>query len=259
MRSLGVVFGQPGSLSGRMTIQRATTVDKPKTGCQVTVRNTHSVREGQDSPKALSGSFNRSTSLLSMSRIPVFAPERADRIRLEHALEGVWTKERLPYPGMTTHRVGNFVRVSKESVMRKLSKASTHTQSSKHSVSCSGLDDPFVEAASPKETEQAPPEAAAGQKEITPTSTVRSKLEGYPLRSDVHEAEEPARAAAPDPTKITFDISKPSRSLVASEASVIAGDGASKENRDSDETERPKRGKTLLKAFSAEGIRTWFA
>ena len=259
MRSLGLIFGQPGSLSRRYSMQRAALVDRPKTGYQVIIRNTSSAQEGQDSPKSPSGTFNRSASLLLTSRIPVLAPERADRVRLEHALEGVWTKELLPFPGMTTHRVGNFVRVSKNSVMRKLSKASTNTQSSKHSLSCTSLDDPFVEATSPEESQSVAPEVAAEQKVVTPISTIRSELEGYSIPSEAVVIKESAREPAPDQMKISFNVTKPSKNRGTSENTVITSDDLDPEDRDDERTNRPKKNKTLLKAFSAEGIRTWFA
>lgn len=102
---------------------------------QVIIKNTNAFKE-----TASSASINRSQSLLTMNRIPVLAPSRADRIRLETLLTDVWTKEILPFPGMTRRaRSEHLVRTSASSMMRKLSVASIASNFTKRSGSMASL------------------------------------------------------------------------------------------------------------------------
>jgi len=84
--------------------------------------------------------INRSQSLLTTNRIPVLAPLRTERIKLENLLSDVWTKDQIPYPGMTgRQRSDNIVRSSASSVMRKLSVASITSNLTKRSGSLASL------------------------------------------------------------------------------------------------------------------------
>lgn len=103
--------------------------------CQVIIKNTNAFKE-----TASCASINRSQSLLTTNRIPVLAPARADRIRLEGLLADVWTREILPYPGMTSRaRSEHLVRASASSMMRKLSVASIASNFTKRSGSLASL------------------------------------------------------------------------------------------------------------------------
>jgi hypothetical protein len=103
--------------------------------CQVIIKNTNAFKES-----ASFASINRSQSLLTTNRIPVLAPSRADRIRLETLLADVWTKEILPFPGMTGRaRNEHLVRASASSMMRKLSVASIASNFTKRSGSMASL------------------------------------------------------------------------------------------------------------------------
>jgi hypothetical protein len=121
--------------------------------CQVIIKNTNAFKES-----ASSASINRSQSLLTTNRIPVLAPLRADRIRLETLLADVWTREILPYPGMTGRaRSEHLVRASASSMMRKLSVASIASNFTKRSGSMASLhktaeDDESSETDLPKAT-----------------------------------------------------------------------------------------------------------
>lgn len=118
-----------------MSIHRATTVG-PNTGrCQVIIKNTNAFKEASSS-----ASINRSQSLLTTNRIPVLAPSRSERIRIETLLSDVWTREILPYPGMTGRsRSEHLVRTSASSMMRKLSVASITSNFTKRSGSMVSL------------------------------------------------------------------------------------------------------------------------
>lgn len=103
--------------------------------CQVIIKNTNAFKES-----ASSTNINRSQSLLTTNRIPVLAPARAERIRLETLLADVWTREVLPYPGMSGRaRSEHLVRASASSMMRKLSVASITSNFTKRSGSIASL------------------------------------------------------------------------------------------------------------------------
>lgn len=112
----------------------------PRTNvCQVFIKNTHALKESFDSSNSGSLVVSRSQSLLSTNRIPVLAPRRVDRIRMEHDLAKVWTKDLLPYPGMSGNRGEHLFRASASSMMRKLSRASIATGFTKRSASFTSL------------------------------------------------------------------------------------------------------------------------
>ena len=135
MKAIGNVFGQRGSLARRLSIHRATTVGPRTSLCHVIIKNTHNLIEGQDSSTFSSASIIRSQSLLSTNRVPVLAPKRTDRMRMEAGLNDVWTRDRLPYPGMGTRRPDHAIKVSASSMIRKLSMASITSNFSKRSAS----------------------------------------------------------------------------------------------------------------------------
>ncbi|KAH7133510.1 RSP protein [Dactylonectria macrodidyma] len=122
MKSLGTVFGGPGTIARRISIHRATTVGPKSPLCQVVLKNTSIAANHVPS----STRINRSQSLLTTnSRIPVLAPARSERTRLEILLADIWSRDVLPFPGMLSRsRSEHLVRNSASSMMRKLSVAS---------------------------------------------------------------------------------------------------------------------------------------
>ncbi|UKZ77861.1 hypothetical protein TrVFT333_005587 [Trichoderma virens FT-333] len=137
IKSLGAIFGKQGTLVRRISIQRATTVGAAKSPlCQVILRNTNVLRDHGGNASATLA-INRSQSLLTTTtRIPVLAPPRGERARLEAILADVWSREVLPFPGMTMKsRSENLVRSSASTVMRKLSVASFASTFTKRSAS----------------------------------------------------------------------------------------------------------------------------
>lgn len=160
IKPMGTVFGKPGeqrlaflsrhkltvkgTVARRISIHRAMTVGPTSVLCQVIIKNTHAFKD-----LGTSATINRSQSLLTTNRIPVLAPPRADRIRLETLLADVWTREILPYPGMTGRaRSEHPVRTSASSMIRKLSVASIASNFTKRSGSLASLhktvEDDFV-------------------------------------------------------------------------------------------------------------------
>lgn len=63
--------------------------------------------------------------LTTNNRIPVLAPPRGERAKLEALLSDVWTRDVLPFPGITARSRSEYlVKASASSMMRKLSVAS---------------------------------------------------------------------------------------------------------------------------------------
>ncbi|KFY35777.1 hypothetical protein V494_05620 [Pseudogymnoascus sp. VKM F-4513 (FW-928)] len=132
IKSLGTVFGKPGTVARKLSIRRATTVGPKSPLCQVIIKNTSATKDTASS--STNTVVNRSQSLLGTNRIPVLAPSRAERVRLERLLSDVWTKQIIPYPGMTGRaRSEHIVRSSASSMMRKLSVASITSNFTKRS------------------------------------------------------------------------------------------------------------------------------
>ena len=135
LRSVGVVYGHHGTLARRLSIQRAATVGNRASIYQVIVRNTHSPEELHEIRQPSTSSINRSHSHMTTNRIVVLAPKRSERARLETMLGDIWTKDKLPYPGMVASRGGQIIRASAGSLARKLSLASIHAPFSRRSAS----------------------------------------------------------------------------------------------------------------------------
>lgn len=135
LTSVGVVYGHHGTLARRLSIQRAATVGNRASIHQVIVRNTHSPEELHEIRQPSTSSINRSHSHMTTNRIVVLAPKRSERARLETMLGDVWTKDKLPYPGMIASRGGQIIRASAGSLVRKLSLASIHAPFSRRSAS----------------------------------------------------------------------------------------------------------------------------
>ena len=135
IKSLGPVFGHADNLVRRMSVHRAATLGAKTNSTQVIIKNTQAQKPLESPPTFSSGVVTRSQSLLSTDHIPTLAPRRTERVRLENALEEVWTKDVLPFPGMPNKKVENQIRASANSVMRKLSMASIASNFSRHSPS----------------------------------------------------------------------------------------------------------------------------
>ncbi|RMZ87530.1 hypothetical protein DV736_g5238, partial [Chaetothyriales sp. CBS 134916] len=135
LKSVGAIYSHQGTLARRLSIQRAATVGNRVSICQVIVRNTNSPEELHDFRPPWTSAINRSQSHLSANRIVVLAPKRSERVRLEASLSDIWTKDKLPYPGMLASRGGQIIRASAGSLVRKLSFASIHAPFSRRSAS----------------------------------------------------------------------------------------------------------------------------
>jgi hypothetical protein len=139
IKSIGPVFGHADSLVRRMSFHRAATLGSKQQMTQVIIKNTQAQKLPEPPPTFAPNSVTRSQSHMSANHIPTLAPRRAERLRLEAALEDVWTKDILPYPGMGNRRMENQIRASANSVMRKLSMASIASNFSRRSPSFSSV------------------------------------------------------------------------------------------------------------------------
>ncbi|KAI8960904.1 Dbl homology domain-containing protein, partial [Daldinia sp. FL1419] len=138
IKSLGTIFGKPGTVARRLSIHRATTVGPKSPLCQVILKNTSTMK---DNSSSIPPQINRSQSLLTTnSRIPVLAPSRGERARLEALLADVWSRKVLPFPGITYRsKSEHLVRSSASTVMRKLSVASITSSFAKRSTSTASV------------------------------------------------------------------------------------------------------------------------
>ncbi|KAK4539748.1 hypothetical protein LTR36_010401 [Oleoguttula mirabilis] len=123
MRSIGKAFGKPGSFVRRMSVHRTATVGPTTDLNQVIIKNTQAVKEALENSSMASFPIGRSQTVAGPSHVQTLTPRRADRVRLEALLADVWTKDLLPYPGMTARRTDE-IRASANHVMRKFSMAS---------------------------------------------------------------------------------------------------------------------------------------
>ncbi|KAI9677185.1 MAG: hypothetical protein M1829_002759 [Trizodia sp. TS-e1964] len=140
IKPIGQVFGQIGTLARRISVHRAATFGPKTSLSHVVIRNTHALKDAQDAPSPLaSQTISRSQSLLSTNRLPILAPKRSERVRLEVALADVWTKDELPFPGMCPRRGEHHIRASASSMMRKLSMATITTSFSKRTPSYASI------------------------------------------------------------------------------------------------------------------------
>ncbi|KAF5023930.1 hypothetical protein F66182_4010 [Fusarium sp. NRRL 66182] len=141
IQSLGAVFGRPGTVARSLSVHRTTAVGPEASLCRVILKNTSSMRPSTGGTDPL----NRSQSLLSTkARLPVLAPPRSERARLEVLLADVWSQDVLPLPSMTSiARNEHMVRRSASTVMRKLSVASMSKTS--RSVTRRASEDPSIE------------------------------------------------------------------------------------------------------------------
>ncbi len=265
---LGPVFGLPGTLMRRQSIQRAVTVNSRKNASQVIIKNTFSHRENGDSPIRRSGTLTRSKSLMSMNQVPLLAPRRGDRQRIVQKMSEVWTKDRLPYPGMTGHRGGHLIRTSANSVMRKLSMASTNTTVSfavsvkQRTVTYGSIaeSNPFAgNVATLRANQTDGASSPSSENAHLYPETFRTTF-GY---HEPHVVSKPTLSIPIDEdmtfvTRLRNDSigSSEGKSRGHSETSTIV---ASRKSKDL----QPVKAKShangrLLKAFSTDGIRSWF-
>lgn len=95
VKPIGTIFGRPGKLVRHQSLHRSGS-DPKSDVVNVIIRNTHALSEVVCSQSSLP-SLNRSVSVLSMNRVPIFSPKRSERNCIEAKLMDVWTKDILPF------------------------------------------------------------------------------------------------------------------------------------------------------------------
>ncbi|KAL2271188.1 hypothetical protein VTJ83DRAFT_559 [Remersonia thermophila] len=145
IKTLGTVYRKSGTHSGKLSIHRAATIGPKPPICQVILKNTSGGAKKQvtppPSPSSSPAPISRSQTIPSpTARVAVIAPPRAERARLEALLADLWSRDVLPFPGLSTPRSRSeqLVRASASSVMRKLSSVSI-TSSFRRSSSLASL------------------------------------------------------------------------------------------------------------------------
>ncbi|CAZ80044.1 unnamed protein product [Tuber melanosporum] len=130
MRSLGHVFGRPGTLARRQSLHRPRSTPLPKSDV-IIINNTHALSE-VIGPKSTSG-LSRSASVLHAGQMTVLSPKRTERNRIELKLTDVWTRDQLAYGLMAS---GGVRRRDASNLMKRLSAASlvSSARKSMHSL-----------------------------------------------------------------------------------------------------------------------------
>lgn len=261
IRSLGPVFGQPGTLMHRQSIQRAATLNSRKQGCQVIIKNTSSIKQREDLSITTSETVGRSQSFLSTYKIPILAPGRADRQRTEHAMANVWTRDRLPYPGMAGHRRGSLI-TSATNVMRRLSRASTTTTStttSATSISCTSIAETSTQSAYTAASRMPGNYRSPGHMPEHCQSLISApELECSEIGEDDEDSAltlEKAMANTIELRTISNSSNAARRSEVSEVSTMLPGLGSLEVEQGRGKLRKPK---TLFKQFSTDGLRNWF-
>lgn len=200
VQSVGPVFGKPGkgcftpfyiaisltvfligTIARRISVHRAATIGSKAPTTQVIIKNTSGSKDGFGTSSAAS-TVSRSQSLLA-TRVPVLAPPRSERARIESLLSDVWSHDRLPCPGMTARsRPDYLVRSSASTVMRRLSVASIASSLSKRSGSTKQKKKASDSVSSPLS-----PESQGGHEQVDAPRTGADKMQ------IAHEAERGAK------------------------------------------------------------------
>ena len=261
IRSLGPVFGQPGTLMHRQSIQRAATLNSRKQGCQVVIKNTSSIKQREDPPMTIPETVGRSQSFLSTYKIPILSPGRAARQRMEQAMASVWTRDRLPYPGMAGHRRESLI-TSATNVMRRLSRASTTTTStttSATSVGCTSIAETSTQSAYTAASRMPGNYRSSGHMpDHCQSATSAPGLE----RSETGEDYEDTALALEKKMANTTELRPISNRSNAGRRSEVSGVLTMLPDMETHDAEQGRgklrKPKTLLEQFSTEGIRNWF-
>ncbi|THZ16224.1 hypothetical protein D6C91_06450 [Aureobasidium pullulans] len=138
LRSIGKAYGKARGFVRRLSIQRTATLGPMIDSNQVIIMHTSAPKD--DMTNASTSSLpGRSKSLPTTSGVPILAPMRAERIKVETAMYDVWTKDSIPYPGMGSRRTENIFKDTANDLLRKLSMASIASNFSRRSMSYTSI------------------------------------------------------------------------------------------------------------------------
>ena len=245
----------------RQSIQRAATLNSRKQGCQVIIKNTSSIKQREDLPMTIPEMIGRSQSVLSTYKIPILAPGRADRQRIEQAMASVWTRDRLAYPGMGGHRRGSLI-TSATNVMRRLSRASTTTTStttSARSISCTNIAETSTQSAYTAASRMPGNYRSSGHAPYHCQSLTSAPELGS---SETGEDDEEIALTLERTMANTIELRSISNSSNAARRSEASEVSTMPPGMESLEVEpgcgKLRKPKTLFKQFSTDGLRNWF-
>ncbi len=168
-----------GPFASKLPIRRAATaLSKPQL-CLFVLRNT-SIEKDRKNPSLKWADINRSQSFQTSSRMPVLAPSRVDRSRLEAAIADVWTRDILSSQNATVRpRDGHTQRPSASSIIRKISVASFSSTFGRRSLGRTSVHK------GSQGTDRTPPNTASLPKSFRATDYTRhAGLEDRPFGND---------------------------------------------------------------------------
>lgn len=239
----------------RLSIQRAATVGSRSNVSQVIITNTSALKEYRHKETSASYSISRSKSLPMGNRVLVLAPKRADRMRMECILTDVWTRDLLPYPGMSPNRGEHLIRTSASSMIRRLSRASKSSSLKKRSGSHTALD-----------FDRIPPYHINGESSVTEGTHGRPTT-NFPYgrhlsRTHDESAKSPSCVGSPPGTNSGQGFGgwkeQASKSRQCPETNMKTEGNGTLDLRLSKKASRKRSNpKMLLKAFSSDTIRSW--
>jgi hypothetical protein len=134
LRSFGKAYSKARGFVRRLSVQRMATLGPMIDSNQVIIMHTSAPKDDLTS-SSTSSLPGRSKSLPTTSGVPILAPMRAERIKVEAAMFDVWTKDSIPYPGMGSRRPENIFKDTANDLLRKLSMASIASNFSRRSMS----------------------------------------------------------------------------------------------------------------------------
>lgn len=132
LKPLGTMVGQPNNPTRRSSIHGSLTMTMRPEVVHLVVKGTRAPPQPGQTPKPEEPGVTRSQSLMITDRTAILAPKRQERIRVERSLSDIWTRDVLPYPGMSQGKGDHNIRTSAGSLMRRLS---LHTPFSRRSSS----------------------------------------------------------------------------------------------------------------------------
>lgn len=118
-KTLGAALKSPDSSVRKHSIRRATTVPPKVQLFQVILKNTSS-EKGESQSLSRQLSIGRSHSVLKASRVPIIAPSRGDRARLESLISDVCTRDMLISSTLSPRNRTERIRPSASAMMRKI-------------------------------------------------------------------------------------------------------------------------------------------
>ena len=257
MKPLGQIFGRPGTLARRLSVQRASTVSPRNITCQVIIKNTNALRDNKETQASPASSLGRSQSHLTTNKVAMLAPKRSDRARMEHQLAGVWTRDLLPYPGVSSHRTENMILSSASSVIRKLSKASISGQFSKRSASVSSVTSNKADSSCSATSSRIDYYNGASRPRLYGSKSLDLLGMKNGAVAGPRRPQPPKRASSRRIGKRTRSktVNIPPRKVVPSHVESIPECDGTAASQSPSRSQRPTG---IFKAFSSDNIRGWF-